>query len=561
MEKYSKKLIVLSLSFLLTCVANLFAQEVKMTPYEQKREQLCTEAMEKLMNTMSAYDRTLFAVNLQNALREAHEEGDIFRETAIGENIIFKLCDISEGLQTEANLLTNSLDISNVYAGRSLQEWNEIGRWYKQERAKLEKTKTAEDIRREKERADALRDEPGIDGVKKRVAKSFKKWAKKGELEKTIAWQERMKVRGAEVFDSLCFVSVNAQINSNLLWKMLSDYDADREGVDWRYYYEDDKGGVRSYVDGFWPITVNQAQRGIGDWDKDKTYAKGIFLKGIDIYPATYHLAMAYEWDIRLGDPQSIPIAMVDVVGDLSYAVDADHAFDYSDYSLSLVSKDELREKIWETSVKYGMTGDKYECLLYVDKDSGWGYSRGANFDKIVPEYPKYNEERFFTKNQVTAIMARVTAYYDKKIEENKIQAFSRDFPLNRFFRDEAEVRKYMYEMSEDERGESVANYISSSRYFTEKLAQYTSAFKIPYDFDRRVLMPILMLDETQDQYKINMRPVYKCLIENTPYYAKKYRKYTIEEAIPILKNGVEMSKARAEMEREKEVIESFKKY
>ena len=143
MAQSKKKLIVLSLSFLLTCVANLFAQEAQMTPYEQKREQLATEAMEKLMNTMSAYDRTLFAVNLQNALKEAHEEGDKFKEMAIAENIIFKLCDISEGLQTEANLLASSLDISDVYSGRTLQEWNEIGRWYKQERTKLEKTKTA----------------------------------------------------------------------------------------------------------------------------------------------------------------------------------------------------------------------------------------------------------------------------------------------------------------------------------------------------------------------------------------------------------------------------------
>lgn len=37
----------------------------------------------------------------------------------------------------------------------------------------------------------------------------------------------------------------------------------------------------------------------------------------------------------------------------------------------------------------------------------------------------------------------------------------------------------------------------------------------------------------------------------STPYYAKKYRKYTIEKAIPIFKE-VEMGGARAIMEREK---------
>lgn len=116
-----------------------YAQDiVEMSPYEQKREQLITQAMEKLMNTMSAYDKAQFSVNLMNAIREAHEEGDRFQEMVISENILFLFCDIGEGLQTEANLLVNSFDLSDVYFGESLQEWKEIGKWYKQERIKID---------------------------------------------------------------------------------------------------------------------------------------------------------------------------------------------------------------------------------------------------------------------------------------------------------------------------------------------------------------------------------------------------------------------------------------
>ena len=517
----SSKITVLFVSLLLLFGSNLYSQEASMTPYERKREQLCTEAMEKLMNTMSSYDRTLFAVNLQNALREAHEEGDVFKETAIGEIIIFKLCDISEGLQTEANLLASSLDISDVYAGRSLQEWNEIGRWYKQERAKLEKTKTAEDVRREKERADALRDEPGIAGVKKRVAKEFKKWAKKGELEKTAAWQERMKVRGTEVFDSLCFVCVNTQINANLLWKKLGDYDADREGVDWRYYYEDENGQIRSFVDGFWPITVKQVQRGIGDWDRDRTYAKGIFLKGVDIYPATYHLAMAYEWDIRLGDPQSILIAMTDVVGDLSEAVDANHSFDYSQYSQNLVTYDyvvtELNRLLHETK-------DKYKTV--------YAYSH--------EEYLPYVSS-FYTKQQVEQILAPLQNKVND-IEKGKV--IIRD--LHKVFKREYGCDTFAYQFSENgdyynSQAQRVGQY--DQNQLTSLVVEYAKG-------DTRLLETISYLTPEQQEflreinkfaikYNLNLDSFFNSLMLKSTYYQKKYKKMTQEEALKRFKEEI----------------------
>lgn len=424
MAQSKKKLIVISLSFLLTCVANLFAQEAQMTPYEQKREQLATEAMEKLMNTMSAYDRTLFAVNLQNALKEAHEEGDKFQEMAIGENIIFKLCDISEGLQTEANLLASSLDISDVYSGRTLQEWNEIGRWYKQERTKLEKTKTAEDIRREKERVDANRDEPGIAGVKKRVAKAFRKWAKKGEFEKTVAWQERMNNRGIEVFDSLCFVCVNNQINANMSRKLLGDqYDADREGYNLLFSYEDEKGNIRSSVESFWLVTPDQLKR-LGKTDWTLTYARGIFLKGIDIYPATYHwVAGDDEWNIILGDAQSVTIAMGEMVGDYCGG-DSGHVFDYSGYCSSIVFGKQLAKMIYDAGVKSGITNNDV-LLLY---DFGWGnlWAQGKKYKDVVPDF---EYDQIMKKKEVDIIMEKVDSYYSDLLAKSGYKIAKDNYP------------------------------------------------------------------------------------------------------------------------------------
>lgn len=342
-----KKIFIFLVAFVLFASTTATAQDIKMTPYEQKREKLATDGLEKIMNTLSTYDKALFALGLKEALEKA--EGDFFQELAISENILFKFCDLGEAFQTEANILANSFDIGDSYAGQSLQEWKEIGRWYKQERLKIDKTKTAEDIQRENDRAELLKQHPGIVGIKQRVNKEFIKWATKGEFEKTVAFNERIAKRGTVVFDSLCFVHFNEMFNSELKRKS-SKYDADREGIDIKFYYGDE-GNEKSYVDAFWSISPEKYQK-LGKVDWNETYAIGAFKKDGNIYPAMYHLAWKNNnefnnndsWNIYLGEPEPIVISMSEMLNGTPFS-ENEHIFDYSQYSMNMMTKtDFLRE-------------------------------------------------------------------------------------------------------------------------------------------------------------------------------------------------------------------------
>ena len=138
-DKNMKKIKTTIIAILcLLFVAPVYSQEF--TEYEQKRYDLAVSGLEKVMNTMNAYDQAVLSVNLMEKLKKA--EGDKFQEMAITENVLFKLFDFGDMFETEANILANSIYPGDVYNGMAVQEWKKIGDWYKQERTKLEKTKT-----------------------------------------------------------------------------------------------------------------------------------------------------------------------------------------------------------------------------------------------------------------------------------------------------------------------------------------------------------------------------------------------------------------------------------
>lgn len=518
---------------------NVYAQDIEMTPYEQKREQLGVQAMEKIMNTMSAYDKALFSVNLMNALKEAHEEEDRFQEMAISENILFAFCDLGEGLQTEANLLTRSFDMSDVYTGEMLQEWKEIGRWYKQERLKLDQTRTDEDIKREHDRAVLMGEQPGIAGVKQRVRKEFLKWAKKGEFEKTVAYNERMSKRGTAVFDSLCFVQFNEMINTEMNRSVDRNYDADREGYGTKFYYGE-KGNEAAYVDAFWPITPQQL-RIVEKVDWESTYSKGLFEKDGYFFPATYHFEMYssgwstsnQKWDIVLGEPRPIVLAIREVIGD-NVLCDINHIFDYSQYSLNLITQDEFVWKVWNYF-------NEQDSPYLKKNDSGIGnfpFMQGPQYKELFPE-----GKEFFTKEEVESVFNKIAAEKvakEKEKENNeRIKKFLEDTQFE-VFNDEAEVLSFLDNYSEQQRGEYLAIKFSG---FSNGILRTTTSSEFLNDRALQIILGLVKrIDLYSDTYMIDMKPLYQYIIETAPYFAKKYKKGTLEERISKFKKDV-MSK------------------
>jgi len=459
--KKSFYLLIVSFAVLFS-YTNAFAQIEGMTEYEQKREQLVTEAMEKIMNTMSAYDKAAFSVGLMKALKEAHDEGDRYQEMTISENILFKLCELGEVFQTEANLLAKSININDIYAGNTLQEWKTIGEWYKQERVNLDKTKTPEDVQREKDRAEQMRVLTGIPGVKQRVKKEFLNWAKKGEYEKTIAYNERLSREGTAVFDSLCFVHFNKMFASSVRMETRSEYDADREGIDTRFYQLNDKGEETSSVSSFWPINIEQAKSitRSDKWDRNREYANGLFFKNGDCYPAIWHMMLGrYEWDFVLGTPESCIISMDDVLKGSSIT-NTGHSFDYSDYSSGMLTDRQLKEKIWDFFQK------KNNDYLEIGP---WGDYPGAG--KRYGEI--FHKGKFlFTNKQVEKLLQRIQDEEAAKIEAEKtrvrINAIINDIPL---LSQKDEVIRFVEDYNRIQRGEMLARNINE--VYGSELALY----------------------------------------------------------------------------------------
>ncbi|MCH5329957.1 MAG: hypothetical protein J1E04_03250 [Alistipes sp.] len=416
MEKVIMRKTIITVLFgaLLLNAKPLFPQNTEMTPYEQKREKLCAEALEKIMNTMTVQDKAQFSLLLVSVLKSA--DGDKFQELYNSENLLFAYCGIAETFETEADALTYSSDYSDVYTGIVLQEWKQIGQWYKQKRLELDKTKTAEDEYREAERK---KPSIGIAGVKQRVKKDYIKWAKKGEFEKTDAHKKRLSEKGPHIFDSLCLRHFNKMLDMELSRSILgSGYDADREGFDMRFYYgeEDDK---KAYVDAFWHMTPEQFKK----LTKMTGYANGLFVKDGYFFPAIYHLETenGIAFDISLGEAEYVSLSMAELLGD-EYVSDIDHVFVYPS---GLISIRELYNMIIDI-----FNGKKNDYIFYNSEYDF--YQRGRRYDEIFPDgkscYTKEEADAIISiikedaeeKENVRLEMARITADYYAVIQEQQ---------------------------------------------------------------------------------------------------------------------------------------------
>ena len=324
----------------------LSAQNGEMTLYEKQRADLCKNTIEKIMNSMSVADRLTFASLLKNAMEQP--EVDDYKALAIGENIIFTLCGMGEVYQTEANLLAGSFEMSEAYIGQSLREFKEIGQWYKQEREKIDATKTEEDIRREKAREEKTLAASNnmLVFAKEKIRTQFLKWATRGEYEKTIDYNNRISEQGASFFDSLCFAVIRTTIREKICYKQVGRYDADNEGVNVRFYYRSNND-EHSSVDTFWSMTPNGHENHYRYFENyDGTYPIGLFLKNGDLYPATYHSGCPDIMDVKLGPPDSITVSIKEITEGVEIPVIENYVFDFLSYSSSIVSLETLYNQI-----------------------------------------------------------------------------------------------------------------------------------------------------------------------------------------------------------------------
>lgn len=322
---------------------NAFAQisSTEMTEYEIEREKLSTTALEKITNAMSRNDQMSFGFALVGYLDSA--QGDRFQETILVENLVLAFCELGDVFKTESYYYSHSLSMRNAYIGHSLQEFKQIGEWYKAERIKLEKKKTNNDIIREKQREELRNELLGLPGIFKNIKIDYLKWATKGEFEKTTEYNKRISEEGSIFFDDLCFKYINVFINNKMKMTIPGNrYDADRDGCPVKFYYENIDGSEKAAVESFWSITPQQYKNRGNSRDVNNSIAKGIFIKNNCVFPSIYSMIINTEkWDISIGAPEKVNISMKEVLGDSFQPNWTDHSFEYSKY----LNDKEMRER------------------------------------------------------------------------------------------------------------------------------------------------------------------------------------------------------------------------
>lgn len=344
-----EKIIKITFGLFLLWTVNVNAQNDTLTLYEQARYDLANTALNKLGETLSEYDQMSFALSLVKAMDSAD---DIFDEVAIVENTVIKACDLGDIFKIESAYMSSSLDLPMAYSGDVLQQWSEIGSWYRSEREQIEKTKTSLDMQRESERILA---KTGWGRLVHQIAKEFEKWAVKGAYEKTPEYQKRMNDFATSVFDSLCFFKCNeAWMKGAEL--SLKGYDADTEYMKVSLSYENGSGEACHELVGGCSVPLEVAQKYEFKVYSDLSYATDIICTDNQIYPQAAYLRGFYGGRVVEFTNASPFIIAADSIKGLSVESAKylkGHSFVYASYANEIVLGPEIMESISRISETY----------------------------------------------------------------------------------------------------------------------------------------------------------------------------------------------------------------
>ena len=212
-----------SFTLLFVCLCANGQADSEMTSYELKREQLATQALEKISNAMSTSDQLSFSLILASIMEK--NEGDRFAQTAAKEKFISMLFDFGDLFKAEAEYWYKPQSSLSYYDARQIKGWSEIGNWYKTNRIALEKERTENDANRELERVKYNR---GVGLLHKTISQRFSRWAERGELEKSAVYSKRLNEKASAAFDSICFSACKEAIKKNVAVQKIG-YDPDEE--------------------------------------------------------------------------------------------------------------------------------------------------------------------------------------------------------------------------------------------------------------------------------------------------------------------------------------------
>lgn len=218
-----KRIILFFIAFLLflsTVEAQQSLYDYKdFTPYEKQRYDLADEAGKKAYDALSDSDKLGFSMLLLTTANDAKNE----YEFMIGiENMLCTMFGVAS--------LTNPENANSYYEYRLTNQMKTIAKWYFDERARIEKQKTAMDVERERERLS------NFYALKQDIKTAILKWSTKGTYEKREEYLNRLQKNAITAFDSICYKLCTKQYFDNIKIETIG-YDVDNESYSIKTYY------------------------------------------------------------------------------------------------------------------------------------------------------------------------------------------------------------------------------------------------------------------------------------------------------------------------------------
>lgn len=387
MKSFFSTFLAISLLFICTAVNGQSNEE--MTPYELKREELATKALERITKAMSTSDQLSMSLALAAILEETG--GDRFAQTAAMENLIYSFFGFGDLFETDANHWYEINNPFSYYDARQITGWAEISDWYKEQRSALEKNRTDNDIQREKNR---IKQSRGIGLLHKNICQLFTRWGAKGEYEKTVSYNMRMNEKAVAAFDSLCFLSCNKALLKNVSIRK-DNYDADSETYTVSWNIIDDNDNILSSKKASFHLSLES----IAELKKYADFR--YYTRAVDIQPLGVGEfdGFLYPTKVRFDLGEGRITASLDGVKPIEISTDiikdddlriyvANHNFNYVSFLDSIVLYDDAKNTI--------------DGLFEQFTDT---YKSFNNFS-VTFYYPSYDYKEYYSKDEMSQIIA-----------------------------------------------------------------------------------------------------------------------------------------------------------
>ena len=227
----------------------------------------------------------------------------------------------------------------------------------------------------------------------------FVEWCKKGEFEKTVEHEARLRDSARTVFDEIMYKEIHAFVKSNYWYFNFGNYNADEESLS--VIFEDKKNDNRLALSIKCSSDVAKKIRDEQDDDSHLQYDENSLLTdGKDFCPSKFTIISQYgDWTF---DNRNIGIQLNEVtvqydklrLQDFSsgYAIldkhMKGHIFNYNDAYKKHIER--VKAKVDEANVKIAAEISKYDSILAKDKFNVNGYTMDVAYDILFKMYDRH---------------------------------------------------------------------------------------------------------------------------------------------------------------------------